>query len=137
MLKKWWGHVIRTQEPTCRGFIGQIWINLNTRIIKYSNYRPLRKSRNLGISNHNKQIHGKEERVLPYTGMPSAVSCQGGRKIVILQLLQMLNVGYIVELAYLHCFKIPTHGLLISYKVKKKKVDAAQSDHTLTGWSNY
>lgn len=84
-------------EPTCRGSIGQIWINLNTRIIKYSNYRPLRKSRNLGISNHNKQIHGEEERVIPYTGMPSTVSYQGGRKIVILQLLQMFNVGYIVE----------------------------------------
>lgn len=97
MLKKLWGHVIRTQEPTCRGSIGQIWVNLSTRIIKYNNYRPLRKSRNSGISNHNKQIRGEEERVLPYTGMPSAVSCQGGRKIVILQLLWMLNVGCMVE----------------------------------------
>lgn len=95
MLKKLWGHVIRTQEPTCRGSIGQIWINLNTRIIKYSNYRPLRKSRNSGISNLNKQIHGEEERVLPYTGMPSAVGREAGKQSFCN--LWMLNVGYIVE----------------------------------------
>ena len=62
-------------------------VNLNTRVIKHSNYKPLRRSRNSWVSNDNKQILREEERVLPYNGMPNAVSCRGGRKIVILQLL--------------------------------------------------